>query len=174
MPSNNQRLLEGEVVDADDVTSEYERLSDELRRIAGERDALRAENLRLRQRVNQVDAPAARLRQTLSPLYNALRAIMGEIEVIDPQVDSPAGQPSPASSAPVDSKNAAVWEAWKNRLPAGAGKIIDALMKHGDANTQQLSILTGLHRNSIPRSIYELNKAGLINKNGGRFSLKQL
>jgi hypothetical protein len=33
---------------------------------------------------------------------------------------------------------------------------------------------TGVHRNSIPAMIYKLNKAGLLNKNGGRFSLKQL
>ena len=47
-------------------------------------------------------------------------------------------------------------------------------MLHGDMNTQQLAIAIGQHRNSIPRLIYTLNKAGLINKNGGRFSLKQL
>jgi DNA-binding IclR family transcriptional regulator len=40
--------------------------------------------------------------------------------------------------------------------------------------TEQLSIATGLHRTTIPKLIYELNKAGLIDKSGGRFSLKQL
>lgn len=170
MPQNNQRLLEGEVVDAD--PSEAQRLRDELRRVSGERDALRTENVRLRQRVNQVEGPAAALRQTLDPLYNALRAVMGEIEVINPEPVAP-GQPAQAGAA-VDTRTAAVWESWKQRVGTTAAKIITALLEHGEANTQQLSILTGLHRTTIPQGIYKLNKASLINKVGGVYSLKQL
>jgi hypothetical protein len=165
MPQN-QRLLEGEVMDVGD-DGEAARLRDELRRVAGERDALRAENVRLRQRVNQIDGPAVALRQTLDPL----RAIMGEIEVIDPQ---PVAGAAPAAGAAPDSRSAAVWESWKQKLGGSAAKVITALQHHGEANTQQLSILTGLHRTTIPKIIYEVNKAGLINKAGGRFSLKQL
>jgi small-conductance mechanosensitive channel len=172
---NNQqpRLLEGTVVDPPDEQSEVDRLRDELRRVSGERDALRTENIRLRQRVNQIDGPAAQLRHTLEPLYRAFQAIFGDIEVIDPQpvVSSPQmQQPNPQQSDRLSS----VWDSWKQKLGSGAAKVITALQEHGEANTQQLSILTGMHRTSIPRIIYELNKAGLINKNGGRFSLKQL
>ena len=40
---------------------------------------------------------------------------------------------------------------------------------------EQLAIVTGLDRSTITRTvIFNLNKAGLINKSGGRFSLKKL
>ena len=172
--SKHPPLLEGEVVEPDPDESEIARLRDELRRVQGERDTLRAENIRLRQRVNQVDAPAAHLRQTLEPLYQAMQALFGDLEVIDPP-SATTTQPGPATAAkPTDDRTSAVWESWKAKLGSAPGKIIDALMKHGEANTQQLSILTGLHRTTIPKGIYELNKAGLISKNGGRFSLKQI
>lgn len=167
MPSNNnQRLLEGEVVD-NPQADEVARLRDLNRTLTRELHDALDENERLRKRVATADVPVARLREKLAPFYQLLQAVFGDIDELSPDASSSPG-------AAVPPKNAAVWEAWKGRLPTGAGKIIDALMKHGDANTQQLSILTGLHRNSIPRSIYELNKAGLINKNGGRFSLKVL
>lgn len=111
----------------------------------------------------------AALRRQLSPLYKALQAVFGELDAagVDASGDTHAEKPLPT-------RHSAIWESWKARLPGGPSKIIDALMVHGEMNTQQLAIATGVHRNSIPTMIYKLNQAGLINKNGGRFSLKTL
>lgn len=175
MRNHDQKLLEGDVVDPPD-DSEVERLRADLRRAIGERDTLRAENVRLRQRVNQIDGPAAHLRQTLEPLYQALQAMFGDIEVIDPQ---PAGeakaaaQPSPA--APSAPQRSEVWESWKQRLQGAPAKIIDALLLHREASVEQLVVLTQIsRRTTIYDAIHRMNKAGIIDKNGGKFSLKQL
>lgn len=79
-----------------------------------------------------------------------------------------------APTVQVDDRQSKVWESWKQRLGGSCAKVIDALLTHKDLNTQQLAIATGLHRTTIPNLIFRLNKAGLINKNGGRFSLKSL
>jgi DNA-binding transcriptional ArsR family regulator len=108
-----------------------------------------------------------KLRQQLSPLYRALQEVFGEMDEIGGEQPGDATPAQPARSS-------AVWESWKHRLGGGQAKAIDALLLHGEMNTTQLAIATGLHRTSIPKVISNLNKAGLINKNGGRFSLKQL
>jgi hypothetical protein len=167
-----QRLLEGEVIDNGDA-SELKRLRDLNGTLTRQLKDVLQENEELKRRIADVGAPVARLRGKLEPLYRALQEVFGDIEDVSPEESSA----QPSSSAPpmsADPRTAAVWKSWKERLSPTAAKIIDALMQHGDANTQQLSILTGLHRTTIPKGIYELNKAGLINKSGGRFSLKQI
>lgn len=114
-------------------------------------------------------AALSALRRQLSPLYKALQAVFGEL-------DAAGGVDAGDTYAdnPLPTRTSAVWESWKARLPGGPAKIIDALLVHKEMNTQQLAIATGIHRNSIPAMIFKLNKAGLINKNGGLFSLKTL
>ena len=108
----------------------------------------------------------ASLRRHLSPLYQALQAVFGELDTIG-GVDEPTTQ---ASNPRVN----AVWQSWKSKLGGSCAKLIDALLLHGEMNTQQLAIAVGLHRTTIPALIYKLNQAGLINKSGGKFSLKSL
>lgn len=105
------------------------------------------------------------LRKQLSPLYRALQAVFGELDE--------AGIGDAPISSDENPRTRAVWNNWKSRM-GSAAKIIDALLLHGEMNTQQLAIATGYHRTTIPAMIFKLNKAGLLNKNGGRFSLKQL
>lgn len=125
-------------------------------------DAQRDELSTLQRQNHQLVAAQRQLRQILGPLYQALRSVMENLPVED------------APPADVSTRVSSVWQDWKNKLGQPAPKIIDALLKHNELNTQQLAIACGLHRTSIPRGIWILNKAGLINKNGGRFSLKQL
>lgn len=143
---------------------------------------LQADNKRLRAQVTvaQADAEQAHrdtarslsaLRQQLTPLYRALQMVFGELDAVGVDDTEPSESSAGASHNP---RVSAVWDLWKKRLSGGCGKVIDALMVHSNLNTQQLAIATGLHRTTIPKLIYELNKAGLINKSGGRFSLKQL
>jgi hypothetical protein len=140
-------------------------------------EELEAENREHRQRIRDLEMELSRtkrenaraiasLRQVLSPLFSGLKQIFGEMDAI--------GGAESTSEAPTDSKKSKVWEMWKSRLGEGCAKVIDALMLHGEMNTTQLSIATGYHRTSIPAFIFKLNKAGLLNKNGGRFALKEL
>jgi chromosome segregation ATPase len=111
------------------------------------------------------------LRGQLSPLYRALQAVFGELDaagVSDTSSRSDRDQPMQSERV------SAVWEAWKKKLPPGCGKIIDALLIHSDLNGTQICVAAQIGKGSLHGLIYKLNKAGLINKNGGRFSLKQL
>lgn len=157
------RLIEGAVVDEDPRDAEIRELAGQVRDLEAQlRDAQREIVQARRESGHALTA----LRRQLSPLYRALQAVFGEL-------DAAGVDEAPAASGAVNSRTSAVWESWKSKLGA-AGKLIDALLVHGEMNTQQLAIATGLHRTTIPKHIYTLNKAGLINKNGGRFSLKQL
>lgn len=156
------RLLEGTAVEGESVD---DRAQDTI-------DALRRENRELRTELAEVRADSNRalatLRRQLSPLYRALQDVFGELDRIGVE-DAPNG------TAPrQNDRVAAVWANWKSKVGDGSAKVIDALLLHGEMNTQQLSIATGYHRTTIPGLIFKLNKLGLINKNGGRFSLKQL
>lgn len=140
-------------------------LADLRAEIAQLRTALADANRETMRAKREAAQAVAALRQQLSPLYRALQAVFGELDAAGTDEDAP-----PADT----SRTSKVWESWKSRLGGGSAKLIDALLLHREMNTQQLAIATGLHRNSIPRLIYSLNQAGLINKNGGRFSLKSL
>lgn len=140
----------------------------------GEAERLHNEVIRLRRELAIANGEIARakaesghalsaLRKQLSPLYLALQAVFGGL-------DAAGADDSPAQ----DSRTAAIWASWKTRLGPQCGKIIEALLLQPDMNTTQLAIAIGTHRNNIPNLIFKLNKAGLLNKNGGRFSLKQL
>jgi len=162
--AGDELILRGEVV-ADSNVAEVEQL--------------RADNRRLRREVTIANGEIARakaesaralsaLRKQLAPLYQALQAVFGELDAASIN-DGPVATPTSS-----DPRVSAVWQSWKSRLGEGPAKVIDALVLHGDLNTQQLAIATGYHRTSISKLIYTLNKAGLLNKSGGRFSLKQL
>jgi hypothetical protein len=117
-----------------------------------------------------VEDGAARLRQLLGPLYGALGQVFGEIKDMDVAEVSQA----PNASGGSDPRVKAAWDNWKTRLSPMAGRFIDALMVHGSVNRTQLRIAVGCGESSVTNTIYELNKAGLINKNGNKVSLKEL
>lgn len=161
------------VVDDDPRDKEIEQLKLKLRQ--AERDASDAERAAERAREDAYRA-LSMLRKQLGPLYRALQAVFGELDAAGIADVEPASTSSPRASDGItgaDPRTAAVWASWKDKLGA-AGKLIDALLLHKEMNTQQLAIATGLHRTTIPKHIHTLNKAGLLNKNGGRFSLKPL
>lgn len=158
------RLLEGALVDDDTTNPEVESLRAEVRQ-------LRAELSRAHAETHNAQRDTARavgsLRKQLTPLYRALQAVFGEI-------DNAGFDEEASTGTPANARTVAVWESWKSRLPGQPAKVIDALLLHGEMNAQQIAIAIGCHRNSVPQLIFKLNKAGLINKNGHRFSLKTL
>lgn len=108
----------------------------------------------------------ANLRRQLQPLYSALQQVFGEIEGMDLE-ESPAVTRTPQKSA--------VWDDWKSKLGGAAAKIIDILHLHGELTQDQLRIHVGTSRmQTIYDAVSRLNKAGIINKNGGKISLKEL
>lgn len=155
-------LLEGHVTEP--VDPRLVELEQELRTLRQEVAQAHAET---RQARRDATHALGALRTQLGPLYRALQVVFGELDAAG--VDESTLGPGPHT----DARTTAVWHSWKSRM-GSAAKIIDALLLHGEMNTQQLAIATGYHRTTIPGLIHKLNKAGLLNKNGGRFSLKSL
>ena len=147
-----------------------EQIADLTEEVGNLRAAVARANTEAAQAQQDANRALSALRRQLSPLYKALQAVFGELDTAGVEDETAAFN----QRSPRNERTAAIWESWKSRMPGGPAKIIDALLLQSDMNTQQLAIATGVHRNSIPAMIYKLNKAGLLNKNGGRFSVKQL
>lgn len=145
---------------------------------ASELSELRAANKELAaalRRANQ-DAAQARtesaralsaLRKQLSPLYRALQGVFGELDSAGIAEDNAM----PSASNP---RTDAIWASWKSKFPGKPAMIIDALRLHREMNTSQIAIAIGSSRGNVPPMISKLNKAGLLQKNGVMFSLKEL
>lgn len=153
------RLLEGSVEDERDTR--IRELENDVRDL--HRRLLAAEGSAAAAR-REAGHALGGIRKQLTPLYRALQAVFGELDAAG--VDEGGAAP--------DSRTDAIWQSWKSRLGPQCGKIIDALLLQPDMNTTQLAIAIGTNRNNIPSLIFKLNKAGLINKSGGRFSMKSL
>lgn len=160
------RLLEGEVThdERDPFNVRLEQLEQENTEL---RDELRAARAAIDSAKREATRALGVLRRQLNPLYRALQSVFGELDAAG--IDD-GYQPATSASPRVS----AVWENWKSKLGAGPAKCIDALLLHGELSTQQLSVATGYHRNTVPQYVSALHKNGLITKNNGRFALKQL
>jgi hypothetical protein len=108
------------------------------------------------------------LRKQVQPFYDALRMIMGEITRVEAEaVTSTTG---PVHSAGRDPR----WDSWKVKLPGRPAEFIDLLLEHREMTGRQLAAAARCDPRTVTRAIFVLNKAQLINKNGGKFSLKEL
>ncbi len=147
-----------------EVTSDDDRhiLHDEIRELRRELTEAKRE---VRQAKNDATRAMAALRQQLNPLYRALQAVFGELDAADVSDDA---------APKVNARRSAVWESWKSRMPGRPAQVIDALLLHGPMNSTQIGIAIGMHRNNVPVVIHKLNKAGLIDKQGNKYALKQL
>lgn len=129
-------------------------------------DRLEAE-LRTERRKNAtMEKGVTELRTILSPLYQALGMVFGQIEAMGVIGSSPA-----ASSAP---RNSAVWESWKQQLGGKTGAAIDVLLLHGEMSPAQLRIHLKCGNEYVYKVITKLANANLINRREGRISLKEL
>lgn len=160
--------LAGVVDNRDDVISKQKQRIAELEQ---ENAAMRQDNDELRSRQKAIEQGCQDLRGILFPLRKAVNLVFGEFDQLG--VGDRLVSPADSQGAMPDSKRQ-VWEQWKERYPGIPARIIDALLIHGELNTTQLSIVVKCHHTNVPKAIYKLNKAGLINKNGGKFSLKQI
>lgn len=113
-----------------------------------------------------IEQGVGELRRVLLPLHQAMRLVFGEIERIAPNENAAA------PSAP-SARNSDKWESWKRKLGGKAGEFITELLVHGEMTAQQLMVATKCGQKTMYRTIAELNKAQVLNKNGGKFSLKE-
>lgn len=140
------------------LEEEVRDLNEQLAEARRQLDAQRSESTRA----------VGELRRQLQPLHLALRAIFGEIDVIVP-ADTQA-----APYGQSNDKKSAVWESWKQKLSGKAPAFITELLIHGEMTGQQLMVATRCSTKTLYNTITALNKAQLLNKNGSKYSLKEL
>lgn len=129
-------------------------------------DRLDAE-LRTERRKNAaIEKGVAELRTILSPLYQALGMVFGQIEAM--------GVSGSGSTAASTTRNSAVWESWKQQLGGKTGAAIDVLLLHGEMSAQQLRIHLKCGNEYVYKVITKLANANLINRREGKVSLKEL
>lgn len=162
------RLIEGEVMP--ETHPEVERLLGENRRL---KDALDRATLEAAIAKREAEAAIGPLRTQLTPLYRALQVLFGHMEAAGVTASDPV---VPTSGRPPtgNQKHAAVWESWKQKLGPTAAKFIDALLLHEEMTVTQLRIACQCGQQTVYDTASKMSKAGLINRNGGKYSLKQL
>lgn len=146
-----------------------------------ELDNLRAEKRRLERAVSDAEMRAARaredadralsnLRRQFGPLYRALQAVFGELDAAG-VTDGPASASSPVVA---NDGSKAKWDDWKQRLGPSCAKVIDTLLLGGEMNVQAIQTASRMGRQTVYQATSTMGRAGLLVKNGGKFSLKQL
>ena len=79
----------------------------------------------------------------------------------------------PIAGAP---KHAAVWKSWQDKFgnSSATARAIEVLLLHGKMKREALKIHLKCGNSTLTDTIYKLNKADLIVKDGSYLSLKQL
>lgn len=126
--------------------------------------SLEASNRRLQLEADEAKRVLSPIRKTMEPLYNSLRVLFGQLDAAGVDVPSGTTKGEPRKE---------VWESWKSRLSGKCPEIIDLLLIHGEMTHGQLQAAMKCHFNTVKNNISTMNKAGILMKNGGRFSLRQ-
>lgn len=138
-------------------------------------DRLEVELKAERRKNASVEKGVHHLRQLLSPFHQWMGLVFGEFEAMGIG-DVTEGISQPLSST--DPRKAAVWDSWVEKLggkDSFAGKMIVALLQHGALTSKQIAIHIGTKRmQTVYETTLKVNKAGILDKNGDRFSLKEL
>lgn len=158
-------------VDVDPRNDRIDDLERQVAKLRGELSDARHELGRVREDANRA---LTSLRQQLSPLYRALQRVFGELDDAGISDTAPTAAPGDPLAASPSSRTVAVWESWKSRLSPACGKVIDALLLHGELNNAQIKVAARIGTSTVADCIAKLKNAGLVNKNGGKFSLKTL
>jgi hypothetical protein len=156
----SQPLL-GEYVDPSDDSAEMRRTIEKLEQ---ENRELHTSLIAMQRKVKSMEQGLRGIRRQLEPWHNALGLLFGEL-------DEQGISDAPTS---VPTRIAGVWESWKQKLGGKSADLIDALLQHGVMNAPQLRVAMKCHINSVYETTAKLQKLGLVNKNGGRYSLKEL
>lgn len=148
-----------------------------------ELEALRAENRRLERAVADANVRASRaqddanrallaLRRQLAPLYRALQMVFGELDAAG--VSDVPSEASPQATPATDARVRAVWENWKQRFGGKTAAIIDALLLQPGMTASSLRIAVQCRMQTVYDSTSKLKQAGLIERQGDKYYLKQV
>lgn len=151
-----------------------------LREWRREKERLEQENRVLRAQLEEVKADRTKLersiqalRNTLSPLHHALRAVFGEIELAVGSEDVTFSEEQPAQGASASRSVDTRWESYKQSFPGAAARIIDALLSHRELTITQLSVLLKMHYDTANGALRKLTKAGAVVREGKGYRLAQ-
>lgn len=175
-------LLEpGLLPDPPTDSSRLDTIQRENRRLESEIRSLKASLVIMEGERDQARAAIKGLQQVLSPLHRSLRALFGEIEPVVGEVPHTTnlshngGGESDANLQHAPSTGVrAIWESWISKLGGKPAEIIRVLLEHREMTVPQLKVATHSAANTVYNNISKLSGLGLINKNGGRYSLKEL
>src|ERR1700722_9375 len=142
---------------------EKQRLEDEILALRRELDDSRTHNEKLERAMRS-------LRQSLSPLHRAVRAIFGEVELAVSEEETAA--PPPGAISPPAAAAPSRWEHVKQQFPGSPAKIIDALLGQEQMTITQLANFTRMHYDTAKGSVNKLLKAGAVVKEGGVVRLR--
>jgi hypothetical protein len=128
----------------------------------GVHQELEQESRKLREELAAARNVIAAIRKRFEPEYRDLQALFGDLD-----------KHSPNGAGPV---NAGIWEPWKTKLGKTPARMIDVLLERGEATRIQLATLTGQspRSGSYANNLSQLNKNGLLEKNGDKLSLAKL
>lgn len=143
---------------------ECDTLRRKLERAEEERDNLYDALQRAKDQSAAANRAIGGLRKILQPMFNGLRAVFGELDAADIEGSGETSNP----------KSHGVWESWKQKLGGKSALTIQALLEHGEMNVAQIRVATHSAQQTVYETMSKLHKLGLINKNGGRYSLKTL
>jgi hypothetical protein len=156
-----QPLLPGPPDDAVRLRREIAGLEQELQKA---KDEAATAKLAAKDAVQAIRA----LRHQLEPFYAALKMVFGEISRVEVE-----GLPEDSHPGHHTSGLSPKWEMLKTRLGGRQAEFID-LMAHGEMTAAQLRAAAHCDIRTAYSVIEKMKAAGLLNKNGGKFSLKEL
>ncbi len=131
-------------------------LRDEVRDLKRELAQSRAETIAAKRDAGRA---LAALRKQLGPLYRALQDVFGELDT------------ATSDEAPYASQSGA-WDEWKRRLGPSCAKVIDALLLGGEMSVKAIMVSAKMGPNTVYQATSKMGQAGILSKNGGKFSLK--
>jgi len=166
-------ILRPATLENDPRLHELEVLREENRKLR-DKVATLQDNLDDEKRKNQlVEYAATQMRMQLEPLYNGLQALFGQLEAIPFHAVRNTADGVFVDTADPKRK---VWESWLDKFgrDSMASRFITALLDHGQMNVAQLRIAMKCGQQTVYDTATRLKTAGLINRNGGKYSLKEL
>lgn len=163
----SQLALDGQVDNRDEVIeklrSENRRMSEELRLAKLALETVKSETGAVMEGVNE-------LRNLLTPLYRGLRLTFGEMDAL------PTSTPTANGSHAVSNPKLAIWQKWIDKFGAASlnARFIMALLEHGQMTATQIRVVMQCATNSVFNTATRLKGLGLIEKSGGKYSLREL
>lgn len=164
--------LEGEVDDRDDTIESLQR---EVRRLEQELREARLETVKATNASEQATTAIRALRNQLGPLYRALRAVFGEIELAVGEYEPQPQNGTTSPQASVDGRLNAMdkWEGVKKRLGGNEAELIDVLLTSGPRTNTQLKTLMKMAYSTVCALTQKMSNMGFITKQGDAYALKE-